>query len=326
MNSKKVIISYAFHKKNNLDDFKKFIKSIEKYPPSQKVMLSITVKEISFPMKNRMEKILNDADLGFPIKFHHFPDIGYGLGTHYLINKIYSPDYIIFMSATSQFNNKHWFTLLISPLEKKKVGIVGSMASLESISTDFYELAEIVIKRKFRIKLTQFQELIVVARNLPLKKYYFSFGDKDPALLKIFISFIFKMTKNRIFPLRYRSQIPKFPNPHLRSTGLALKGELLDKIVGQIPATKEEEFLLESGFNGISGKAQQLGYKVYVCNQLGEYFDISDVRASRTFRNSQETSIIIDRHCLVFDNYTKKRQKAIEYLMTTNRGPSFLSI
>jgi hypothetical protein len=167
-------------------------------------MLSITVKAISATMESKMKKILDDAHLGFPIKFHHFPDIGYGLGTHYMINKIYSPDYIIFMSATSQFNNKHWFTLLITPLENKKVGIVGSMSSLESINTSFLELAEIIIKNKFRLKLTQFQELVVLARNLPLKKYYFNFGDKDPVLLKLFVSFIFKMTKNQIFLLKYR--------------------------------------------------------------------------------------------------------------------------
>ena len=307
-----------------MEDFKNFVKSIKKYPPSQEVMLSITVKAISTTMESKMKKMLNDANLGFPIKFHHFPDIGYGIGTHYLINKIYSPDYIIFMSATSQFNNKHWFTLLITPLENKKVGIVGSMSSLESINTSYLELAEIIIKNKFRLKLTQFQELVVVARNLPLKKYYFNFGDKDPASLKLFIFFIFKMTKNHIFPLKYRSQIPKFPNPHLRTTGLAIKGELLDKIVGQIPGTKEEEILLESGFNGISAKAKQLGYTVYVCNQSGEYLDISDVRASRTFRSTQQTSIIIDMHCLVFDSYAEERQKAFEYLMTTNREPSFL--
>jgi hypothetical protein len=94
--------------------------------------------------------------------------------------------------------------------------------------------------------------------------------------------------------------------------------------VGQIPGTKEEEILLESGFNGISAKAKQLGYTVYVCNQSGEYLDISDVRASKTFRNTQQTSIIIDMHCLEFDSYSEERQKAFEYLMTTNREPSFL--
>ena len=324
---KKILISYVFHQKNDFSDFRNFILSLKKYPPPNYIILCITVKGITPLVKNRMKKLLKDLDFKFEINFHQFPDIGYGIGTNYLINQIYSPDVIILMTATSEFKHRDWFKYLITPLKDKNIGLVGSMSSFESRNTNFYELAEVLIKNKFRIQLTKIQRQTAISKNVNIKKQLFNFGENDGVIVKLFVYLIFKIFQARLFSLEYRSQIhkyPKFPNPHLRTTGLAIKGDVFEKLVQKIPMSKEEEFVLESGYQGISARARRLGYNLIVCTELGEYFDIRDPRACQTFRSTSSKSIIIDKYVRYFDELTMERRAALEFLMTANRKSSFL--
>ena len=107
--NRSIVISYVFHGKDDLKDFKEFLNSIKKYPPAPSTILSVTVKQIPDALKIKMQRIIVDMNLQLIVKFHHFPDIGFGQGTHYLINEIYNPKIIIFMTARSKFNNIDWF-------------------------------------------------------------------------------------------------------------------------------------------------------------------------------------------------------------------------
>jgi len=260
--------------------------------------------------------------LQLTVKFHHFPDIGYGLGTHYLINEMYNPRVIIFMTATSQFNHKDWFSLLVVPFKNTNIGVVGSMYSLSSIKTDYYLNAETRIRVKFYLKLSKIQEQNAIYRSLRQRKHYMYFG-KFHNILANFIVKIFFQFYLRRNPIGYKANFPSFPNPSLRGTGLAVRGDLLHEI-GRVPLTKEEELIFESGYTGISAEASRLGYKVLVCTPANKYSNIYDKELSETYTKVGSKAIVYDYHITKFDKLSKLKQSAFNYLISLDKQSSFL--
>ncbi len=318
----RIVVSYVFHGKDDLKHFKKFLFSVRKYPPPPSTILSVTVKEISDLQKIKMRRIISEMKLQLTVKFHHFPDIGYGLGTHYLINEMYNPRVIIFMTATSQFNHKDWFSLLVVPFKNTNIGVVGSMYSLSSIKTDYYLNAETRIRVKFYLKLSKIQEQNAIYRSLRQRKHYMYFG-KFHNILANFIVKIFFQFYLRRNPIGYKANFPSFPNPSLRGTGLAVRGDLLHEI-GRVPLTKEEELIFESGYTGISAEASRLGYKVLVCTPANKYSNIYDKELSETYTKVGSKAIVYDYHITKFDKLSKLKQSAFNYLISLDKQSSFL--
>jgi hypothetical protein len=322
MTDSSIVISYVFHGKDNLKCFKKFLYSVKKYPPAPSTILSITVKQIPDSLKLKMKNIVSEMNLQLIVKFHHFPDIGHGLGTHYIINEIYNPRIIIFMTATSQFNHKDWFSLIVSPFKDKTVGVVGSMYSLLSIKTDYYINAETRIRVKFYLKLSKIQEQNAIYRSLKQRKHYLYFGKLHTIISNFVVQFFFQfyIRKN---PIGYKANFPSYPNPSLRGTGLAIRGDLLHEI-GRIPISKEEELIFESGYTGISAEASRLGYKVLVCTPANKYSNIYDKELSETYTKVGSKAIVYDYHIAKFDKLSKLKQSAFNYLISLDKQSSFL--
>jgi len=312
----------VFHGKDELMHFKKFLSSVRKYPPPPSTILSVTVKEISDLQKIKMRRMISEMKLQLTVKFHHFPDIGYGLGTHYLVNEIYNPRIIIFMTTTSQFNHKDWFSLLVAPFKNTNIGVVGSMYSLSSIKTDYYLNAETRIRVKFYLKLSKIQEQNAIYRSVRQRKHYMYFGKLHNvfanAIVKFFSRFYFRRN-----PIGYKANFPSFPNPSLRGTGLAIRGDLLHKI-GRIPINKEEELIFESGYTGISAEANRLGYKVLVCTPAKKYYNIYDKDVSTTYTKIGSKAIVYDYHIAKFNKLSKLKQSAFNYLIALDKQSSFL--
>ena len=320
--NRSIVISYVFHGKDDLKDFKEFLNSIKKYPPPPSTILSVTVKQIPDALKIKMQRIIVDMNLQLIVKFHHFPDIGFGQGTHYLINEIYNPKIIIFMTARSKFNNIDWFSLLVTPFENKNVGVVGSMYSLASIKTDYYLSAETRIMNKFYLKLSKIQEQNAIYKGLKQKKHYLFFGKYHTKITNFVVRFVFHFYMRK-HPIGYKAYFPSFPNPHLRGTGLAIRGDLLHKI-GRVPLTQEEELIFESGYTGISAEASRLGFKVLVCTSFKKYSNIYDKDIKDTYTKIGSKAIIYDYHIKLFNGLSELQQAAFHYLLSIDKQSSFI--
>lgn len=86
-----------------------------------------------------------------------------------------------------------------------------------------------------------------------------------------------------------------FPNPHLRSTGIVVRSDLLADFVraNTIPTDKMAALKLESGRSGLSRFAEQRGAQLVVAGSDGNAFAKDEWPASRTFRAGRQENLII---------------------------------
>ena len=307
------VISYVFCKKDNLEDFIKFLISIKKYPPNHSAVLVVTIKEVTNSVERKMIQIIRNMRLETNVRVHRFPEIGYDLGIHCLINKIYNPEVIIFMTATSQVNHKHWFELLVNPIKNNNAGFVGSMYSIVSIKSDYYLNAETRIRNKLCLKLSNSQLINFDYLNLGKRKIYFNFGKFHENIASVVVKVVFWFYKLK-HPIGYKMFFPAFPNPHIRTTGCAIKSSLLDRI-GVFPNSKEHVLISESGYSNLSAEAKRLGYEVLVYTTSGGYRNIFNKEIEYTYTFVKTKSIVIDHHILKFPQLSKLRRTAFNDLL-----------
>lgn len=86
-----------------------------------------------------------------------------------------------------------------------------------------------------------------------------------------------------------------FPNPHLRTTGLLLRRTLLQSFADshQVPRSKFEALVLESGLDGLSRFAQRHGCQLLLVARDGRSFASSEWPSSRTFRSGDQGNLVI---------------------------------
>lgn len=88
---------------------------------------------------------------------------------------------------------------------------------------------------------------------------------------------------------------PPFPNPHLRSTGIVVRSDLLADFarVNSPPVDKMAALKLESGHSGLSRFAEQRGARLIVAGSDGNAYAQQDWPDSRTFRSGRQENLII---------------------------------
>lgn len=86
-----------------------------------------------------------------------------------------------------------------------------------------------------------------------------------------------------------------FPNPHLRSTGLVMKRELFELFATarRAPSAKYEAYILESGCEGLSRFAVQMGCRLIVVGSDGGAYEVADWPISLTFRSNDQQNLLI---------------------------------
>lgn len=87
----------------------------------------------------------------------------------------------------------------------------------------------------------------------------------------------------------------RYPNPHLRSTGIVVSRELLQSFAAAQtpPSDKYAAHALESGKSGLSRFAQQHGCQPLVVGRDGTAYAVSEWPASATFRSSNQSNLLI---------------------------------
>jgi hypothetical protein len=105
-----------------------------------------------------------------------------------------------------------------------------------------------------------------------------------------------------------RRDYPRFPNPHIRTTGFMIPRELLLELGLGGAVDKRAAYMLESGWNGITRELRRRGRRALVVGRDGRSFDVDDWPASGTFRLGDQDNLLIS------DNQTRAYQGAWERL------------
>lgn len=94
---------------------------------------------------------------------------------------------------------------------------------------------------------------------------------------------------------KYLSGFPRFPNPHVRSTGVVVAREwFLAFAAGRDgPVTKNEAHALESGRGGLSRFALAQGGALLVVGSDGRCYESPEWPASATFRSGRQANLIL---------------------------------
>jgi hypothetical protein len=94
---------------------------------------------------------------------------------------------------------------------------------------------------------------------------------------------------------RARADFPRFPNPHLRTTGIAMERELAVELA-RPDADKHATYLLESGHDSLTRRVLAGGRRAVVVGRDGESYDVAAWPRSATYRaGGQRNLLIADR-------------------------------
>jgi hypothetical protein len=92
---------------------------------------------------------------------------------------------------------------------------------------------------------------------------------------------------------RARQDYPRFPNPHVRTTGFMLERDTLLGMGLQAAHDKRATYLLESGRHSITRLIQARGERAVVVGRDGVAYGERDWPASRTFRAGAQQNLLI---------------------------------
>src|SRR4051812_10012272 len=100
-----------------------------------------------------------------------------------------------------------------------------------------------------------------------------------------------------------------FPNPHIRTTGFMMPGQLMKQVWPKFTPLKRVAYLAESGRNSITRKVKRLGYEALIVNSTGAVFPPDQWCDSFTYRaGNQQFLIISDKRTVVFENATPQEK------------------
>ena len=90
-----------------------------------------------------------------------------------------------------------------------------------------------------------------------------------------------------------RQDYPRFPNPHVRTTGVMIDRSLLLELGLGGAVDKRAAYLIESGWNAITREILRRGMRALVVGHDGRRFDVDDWPASGTFRLGDQENLLI---------------------------------
>jgi hypothetical protein len=320
----KVLVSYVFHGEVNLpSQLFKFLNYISLYPPSKSTLLVISLKKVDHHMVNKINHYLKEQNVACKYIIQKVWDKGYDIGTHLEVCRKYLPTIIVMFSAKSWPKYPNWFEKLINPFKDSSIGIVGSMFSLDSQKTSYFEVADTELRLALRLKLKKIHHQIAISRDLRVNKYELNLGKCSDKASDYIVKNVFKLYKLKR-PIGARNTFSNFPNPHLRTTGMAVRSCVFLNIGLKEPTTKMETFLIESGPESLCNKVTKLGYKILVAHPIYGHSLFPSAIACNTYCTKGADSIITDVSAENYRNFSYKKQKALDYILTHNRPPNQL--
>jgi hypothetical protein len=310
------IISYAIREADGINALVDFLASVDRYKISSQSKIVIALKESSESFFDEVANHVKKAQKkNLRIQLTVIPPGGFDIGTHYYVASHFKCEVIIFMTATSRANVKKWDSLLLKKFRELDVGVVGCMQSSESLKSSFMEMVTVMIKMKFHIALNKRDALILNIRDMTQKKWKTEFSNNRITKLLVDLStFLILYFYKKEEPFRFLHLFPDFPNPHLRTTGFAIRRELFLSVFTENPKDKWDAFNYESGYGSLTRRCATLGWKLLVVNMRGRYYNFGDTDAKTTFRYTKADSIVTDKESRRFHQLSIVKQKKLNII------------
>jgi hypothetical protein len=311
----KALISYVIREADGIESLKLFISSLDKFGVSRDNIVHIGIKDASRKFIAAVSDEINSGTHAYRIELRILPSGGFDIGSHFLVAQRSKTTHIIFMTATSQANRKNWDKILLSGFSNNSVGIIGSMKSSESIKSSFMAYLNLKINLFCRFTLSPSDKLIARARGIKVHSHEtvlisHKFQSFSRSLIKKILFFALKSKE----PYCFVNRFPEFPNPHLRTTGLAINRDLFLSIFDRVPEQKFEAYEYESGSLSLSARASLLGWTVLVADFYGTYHDLLDKNGNETFRWINGKSLVSDRESRNFHLLSLQQKRALQIL------------
>jgi hypothetical protein len=90
-----------------------------------------------------------------------------------------------------------------------------------------------------------------------------------------------------------RRDYPRFPNPHLRTTGFLIDRDLLLELGLDRAVDKHAAYLIESGKESIAVELHRRGLRMVVVGRDGRSFEVEEWSRSGTFRTGDQENLLI---------------------------------
>jgi len=113
---------------------------------------------------------------------------------------------------------------------------------------------------------------------------------------------------------RTRRDYPRFPNPHIRTTGFMIsRAAILEMGLEQV-RDKRSAYLLESGWTSITRRVQERGLRAVVVGRDGRIYDVEEWSTSHTFRSGDQSNLLIaDNQTRTYQTASPRRRRRLSF-------------
>jgi len=104
--------------------------------------------------------------------------------------------------------------------------------------------------------------------------------------------------------------VPRFPNPHVRTTGFLINSnDYVEFIKSKWIRNKLQSFLIESGKNSLTNFFKRKNYDIFIVNKDGKKFNLNSMKKSCTFAFKNQTKFLIsDNHIRIYSKLSSKKK------------------
>jgi hypothetical protein len=244
-------------------------------------------------------------------------DEGFDIGSYLEACRRLQQDVVCCLNTHSEIAAPNWLGHLVAQLSQDDVGLVGPMGSYESLAATIPLIERAIdvaqhglqrpddaLVRYFDFVLPRFRpdwydmahsqrRRVGVARAV---------SDRVLAWRRLRAAMTGPRGSALIWPGAPELDVaafPRFPNPHIRSNGFAIRRKRLLELDLIAIRSKEDANLFESGRSSLTTQVRQAGLKALVVGRDGVGYDIPDWSRSRTFRLGDQNNLLVE------DNHTR---------------------
>jgi hypothetical protein len=276
-------VLYCFTWRDPISYLEDFISSFKRYEPENYQLLILLKIGRHKELMEDIRTIVEASSLQ-SFKIIECEDVGFDIATFINAMKNVNQEIFVWITASSEITRKTWLSELILPIQRGESFVCGSMVSNESLSSGiFHRLSDSAEKRLTKA----FKKYKAVGR--------FLLGIKSIR----FFTFALVVAYCLIHPIRimqYKVLFPSFPNPHLRTTGIAIQKSFFEKLDIKAPHSRIRTLAFESGRNSIT-ILSNIGMNQPMVVFGNTHCSLRDRAAKETFRaKSNYLPPVIDRH------------------------------
>ncbi len=257
-------IVYLIHKNDDIARLYNFLDSVEGFQVPSSWQFNILFKGFS---SKQLSKIANGELTRFPrFQIYPVPNHGFDLESYRWFAKRNPRDHYLFLSSSSRLTMQESINLIESVDQDSTNTFHFSLGSRISLATNnlvMLELKHLYLRGKVPDEFLQRYSQMFIGRKLQiirsatLKKHSL----ETIWLARVIINLYYKILK-AISRIQYRN-FPRYPNPHIRTTGFHVDRETFLSIEYGFQFSKKRALLLESGSKSILRQMLKKGVNIF---------------------------------------------------------------